>query len=65
MASLIEKVEVMGSVEIHVIWKQQDEYDRILCNLRRSAVADAFPNGRPAEQNGHIPHLNFSVNGKG
>lgn len=30
VASLIEKVEVLGSTEIHVIWKHQDEYDRIL-----------------------------------
>lgn len=30
VASLIEKVEVLGSAEIHVIWKHQDEYDRIL-----------------------------------
>ena len=30
VASLIEKVEVLGSTEIYVIWKHQDEYDRIL-----------------------------------
>ncbi|MBO4375442.1 MAG: hypothetical protein J5829_10085 [Lachnospiraceae bacterium] len=30
VASLIEKVEVLGSAEILVIWKHQDEYDRIL-----------------------------------
>lgn len=30
VASLIEKVEVLGSTEIHVIWKHQDEYDRML-----------------------------------
>ncbi len=29
VASLIEK-EVLGSTEIYVIWKHQDEYDRIL-----------------------------------
>ena len=30
VASLIEKVEVLGNTEIHVIWKHQDEYYRIL-----------------------------------
>ena len=30
VASLIEKVEVLGSTEMHVLWKHQDEYDRIL-----------------------------------
>lgn len=30
MASLIERVEVLGNDEMHIVWKHQDEYDRIL-----------------------------------
>ena len=30
IASLIEKAEVLGDDTLHVIWKHQDEYDRVL-----------------------------------